>query len=68
MELIKKHVDTVVILSGILISVLWMNNKFNSLEKDIAKLDKEIAVIKTVLLMKGILPNELCAVPPERTP
>jgi hypothetical protein len=52
MDLLKKHVDTAIILSATLTSVLWMNSQFNSLEK-------EIAVIKTVLLMKGVFPSEL---------
>lgn len=54
MEWLKKHVDTVIILSGILGSVLWMNGKFNELEK-------EVVVMKTVLLMKDIMPKELAA-------
>jgi hypothetical protein len=54
MELIKKHVDTIVILGGILGSILWMNGKFNSLERD-------IVIIKTVMIMKGIMPSELAA-------
>ncbi len=52
MEIIKKHVDTVIILGGILGSVLWMNGKFNELEK-------EIAIVKTVLIIKGIMPEAL---------
>lgn len=54
MDLIKKHVDTVVVLGGILTSILWMNHKFNTMEKD-------ILVIKTVLQYRGILTNELAA-------
>jgi hypothetical protein len=54
MELFKKHVDTVVILTGILASVLWMNGKFNEIEKD-------ITIIKTVLIMKNIMPTELAS-------
>lgn len=54
MELIKKHVDTVVILSAFAASVLWMNGKFNELEKD-------ITIIKTVLIMKGIMPQQLAS-------
>lgn len=53
MDLFKKHVDTVVVLGAILSAMLWMNGKFNELEK-------ELTVIKTVLIMKGIYPNELC--------
>jgi hypothetical protein len=52
MDWIKKHTDTVLILGSILSSVFWMNAKFNDLEKD-------LLVIKTVLIMKGIMPTEL---------
>lgn len=52
MDLLKKHTDTVVILTGILASVMWMNHKFDQVEKD-------ILVIKTVLVMQKIMPTEL---------
>lgn len=54
MELIQKEVDAIVILGIILGSILWMHGKFNSLEKD-------IVLIKTVMIMKGIMPSELAA-------
>ena len=54
MEWFKKHTDTVIVLSAIIASMLWMNSKFNDLEKD-------ILVIKTVLVMKNIMPNELAS-------
>ncbi len=52
MDWFKKHVDTVVVLGGILASVLWMNGKFAEVEKD-------ITIIKTVLILKNIMPSEL---------
>ena len=52
MEWFKKHTDTVIILGGMAASVIWMNGKFNEIEK-------EMAVIKTVLIMKGIFPESL---------
>jgi len=52
MDILKKHVDTVIIVTAIAGSMLWMNGKFNQIEKD-------IAVIKAVLVMKEILPREL---------
>jgi hypothetical protein len=51
-EWISKHADTVLILSAIISSMLWMNGKFNEIEKD-------IAIVKTVLIMKNIMPTEL---------
>jgi len=52
MEWFRKHTDTVIILGAIISSVLWMNGKFNELEKD-------MAILKTVLVMKNIMPSEL---------
>jgi magnesium-transporting ATPase (P-type) len=54
MDWIKKHVDTVIMLSAFASAMLWMNGKFNEIEKD-------ITIIKTVLIMKNIIPAELCA-------
>ena len=52
MEWFKKHADTVVVLSAIVSSIAWMNGRFS-------QIDKEILMIKTVLLVKGIYPSEL---------
>lgn len=52
MDWFKKHIDTVVILGAFATSMLWMSGKFNDIEK-------EIAIIKTVMVMKNIMPVEL---------
>ena len=52
MELMKKHVDTIIILGAFASAMLWMNGKFNEIEKD-------MAVMKAVLVMKNIMPLEL---------
>ena len=52
MDWIKKHVDTVIIVTAIVGWMLWVNGKFNQIEKD-------MAIIKTVLVTKEILPKEL---------
>jgi hypothetical protein len=62
MDFFKKHADTISVIGAIIasmiwmiaiiVSVLWMKGKFNELEKD-------IVVIKTVLVMKNIMPMEL---------
>lgn len=54
MEWFKRHVDTVVVLGGILGAMMWMNGKFNTLEK-------EIAIMRTVLITKGIMSSELAS-------
>lgn len=53
----KQHADTITILA-VFAGCFWtlnekMNKKFNIIEKD-------IAIIKTVLIMKNILPDQLC--------
>lgn len=61
MEWFRKHTDTVIILTGIISSVLWMNVKFNDIDKNFSKMEKEIAIVKTVLIMQKIMPAELAS-------
>ena len=62
----NKHADTALILASVASSIIWMNGKFNDVDKRFNEVDKkfstierEVAVVKTVLLMKNILPSEL---------
>ncbi len=59
MDWIKKHVDTVIILTAFGTSVLWMNGKFNDVDKRFNEIEKDISIMKTVLIMKNIMPAEL---------
>ena len=56
MDWFKKHGDTIMILSTFALCFWNMNEKMND---RFNALDKDIAIIKTVLVMKGIMPNEL---------
>jgi hypothetical protein len=58
MEWFKKHADTVMILGGILGAMIWMNGKFNDL-------DRRLVRIETILIMKGIMPENLAINKPE---
>ena len=58
MDWVKKHTDTVIILTAFASSVLWMNNQFNGVGSRFSNLEKDIAIIKTVLIMKNIMPTE----------
>ncbi len=60
MEWFRKHTDTVIILAAFAASILWMNGKFNDIEREIYNLKTDVAVMKAVLLMKNIMPSELC--------
>ncbi len=59
MDWMKKHVDTVIVLGGILASVLWMNGKFSEIDKRFSEIEKDIAVMKAVLIMKNIMHPDL---------
>lgn len=48
----KKHVDTAVVLVAVVGAAMWMNGQINKLEKD-------ITIIKTVLIMREMMPKEL---------
>lgn len=65
MEWFKQHADTIAII-GTFMACFWtLNSKIN-------EMDKDLAVIKAVLIMKNIMPTELCkktenAEPPKGT-
>lgn len=59
MEWFKKHSDALMVIATIIGSMLWMNGKFNEVDRQFAAVEKEITIIKTVLLLKNILPAEL---------
>lgn len=59
MDWFKKHADTVVVISTIIGAMIWMNTKFNEIDKRFADMERELAVIKTVMIMKGIMPDSL---------
>jgi hypothetical protein len=59
MDTLKKHVDTLIILGAFASSVLWMNSKFNDIDKQFKEIEKDIVMIKTVLIIQKIMPNEL---------
>lgn len=57
---LRHHLDLIVMLSAFATSMLWLNGKFNEIEKD-------IAVIKAVMVMKNIMPGELAKCPSGKT-
>lgn len=59
MEWFKKHAETVLVLGAIFGSFLWMNGKFNDLEKEMSSIRQEIAVMKAIMIMNGHYPKEL---------
>jgi ethanolamine utilization cobalamin adenosyltransferase len=56
MDWFSIHADTFVILGAFATSILWINGKFNDLEKD-------IVMIKTIMIVRNIMPSELAKSP-----
>jgi hypothetical protein len=52
MDWFRKHTDLVIMLTAFASAMLWLNGKFNDIEKD-------IAIMKTVLVIRNIMPSEL---------
>ena len=72
MDWFKKHADTITILSMFAICFWHINEKMNEgfrqvdqrfvqVDREIAMMDQDIAIIKTVLIMKQVMPIELSA-------
>ena len=61
MDLFKKHIDTIIILTAFASSIFWMNGKFSDVEKRFSDLEKDIVMIKTVLILKNIMPTDLAS-------
>jgi magnesium-transporting ATPase (P-type) len=54
MDWFKRHVDTVIVLAALFSGFLWINGKFNDV-------DRRLVRIETVLIMKNIMPSGLVA-------
>jgi hypothetical protein len=52
MDWLKKHTDTVIVLGALFGGFLWLNGKFNDV-------DRRLVRIETILIMKGIMPENL---------
>ncbi len=59
MEWLKKHTDTVIVIGSILSCMIWMNGKFSDIDHRFSEIEKDLAVLKTVLIMRNIMPTEL---------
>lgn len=65
MDWFKKHADTIVILGSFALCFWTMNEKinegFSKIDARFNQVERDIAVIKTVLVMKNIMPSEMAA-------
>lgn len=56
MDWIKKHIDAAVIITVLGGGFLWIDSKFEKVNEKLSALDKDVSNIKTVLIMKEIMP------------
>jgi hypothetical protein len=79
MDWFKKHTDAVIILTAFAGCMLWMNGKFNDIDRRFyivdaeiltvrndmnqrfSEVEKEIAIIKAIMIIQKIMPAELAA-------
>jgi len=66
MSWFKKHQDTVIVLGGILSSIIWMNGKFNDVDKRFLEVERRfsevenrLTKIETIIYIKGLVSHEL---------
>jgi len=52
-------VNLIAIVTAFCASFLWLNGKFNDLEREMRTIEKDVAIVKAVLIMKNIMPMEL---------
>jgi len=61
MDWIKKHVDTVIVLGGILSSFLWINSEMRGIDKRMTAIESRLTKIETILIVTGVMhPSLAC--------
>lgn len=59
MDWFKKHAYFVAVLSVLIAAILWMNSQLRELHDNIASIKVDMAIIETVLVIKGIIPQKM---------
>lgn len=68
METVKKYSHVLIISVWAISFIMWTHSQFNELKKDVFLLEKEVCMMKTFIIMKNIMPNELTSTHTEQTP
>lgn len=55
----KQHADTIAILATFCAAFVWIDGKFDRIDDRFSFIEKDVAIIKTVFIMKQIMPCEL---------
>lgn len=59
MDWFKKHADTLAIIAVILLGFNWADTKFEKINERFSSIEKDMAQIKTVLILRGWLPESM---------
>lgn len=49
---VKRHVDTVLVFGTMFGGIIWMNGRFNEMEREVSR-------IKTILIINKLMPPEM---------
>jgi hypothetical protein len=65
MNFFIKHADACAVIATIILTVfgsmMWVNSKFNAVDKEFSEIRTQLAVMKTVMIMKNVMPSELAS-------
>ena len=59
MSWFKQHADTITIIFTVLGAFFVQSNRIDSLSEQVNVIEKDVAIIKTVLILKNIYPEQL---------
>jgi DNA-binding HxlR family transcriptional regulator len=63
MDMINKNADTLKIIGSsaatLVMACMWLNSKFNEIDRSIGQIEQRLVRIETVLIMQGIMPKDL---------
>lgn len=57
---LSAHADTAAVMTAIVSFFLWMNSSINDVKESVHAIEKDMTMIKTVLIMKNIMPSDFC--------
>ena len=60
-DFFKQYSNAIIVLTAVCGSLLWMNSRFNEIDQRFSNLEREVAIVKTVMIMKNVMPVELAA-------
>ena len=61
MDWVKKRAEIVVLIGALFSGFLWMNGKFNDMERRFSEIENRLTRIETIIYVKGLISQELAA-------